>query len=631
MLLSLITTVIVTHFVSVQTYGELALYLFIGSFVTIVCNMGSFQGTFGLVFGVSGDDSGDFDLDTAVLPGHRDPRRILGIGFVLTLMVSTTAAVLVWVFAGPISTILPHRADGLTLVRLAGLSGAMGAMWRFQSNFLRYARRPAAFAVTQAARPGFALVITAILVISGDGIEGVLIGLAAGTFVALLLCLVFGRRDIRPAFSLRESREIMHHGKYLVPTIASYWTVQHADVYVLSLWAGPATVGIYKLASSLSRMASYLVSSFTMSWGPLLRSPLAVAAERERGRQDQGATTVGAYAVIGAFVVMAMGVLADYLVLIAPHSFGKAANLIALLALVPIGRGWFVVCYQTSTIPNKRRWFVAMGAVVGLLFLATTPLLVPPLGAYGAAVAGIIAFYVPSTVFMAISQHSTNRLPLPWRQILGAPIVAAALLLAFYATAPTGVARIALSAVPLLAYPVVMVLIGAVPRAPFAPLLHPLNLWRQWRHRNDRLAIRLAALSVSDRELVDELLRQSTPVKQVASARGERELTVLTRFGVIIRTLAGVSEGPIPTVNTASFLLYRGPSATKHTMGMSLVEAGADPLALDRLEETTRVLRRKRWRLEPPLPRSAPAALPPAPVPVPARNLPAVVRPTVAR
>ena len=551
MLLSLITTVIVTHVVSLQSYGDLALYLFIGSFVTVVCNMGSFQGTFALVFGISGDDSGDFDLDTPVLPGHRDPRRIFGIGFVLTLIVATTAAVLVWVLAGPISTLLPHRPDGPTLVRLAGLSGAMGALWRLQSNFLRYARRPAAFAVTQAARPGFALVITAILVISGDGIEGVLIGLAAGTFVALLLCLVLGRRDIRPAFSLRESREIMHHGKYLVPTIASYWTVQHADVYVLSLWAGPATVGIYKLASSLSRMASYLVSSFTMSWGPLLRSPLAIAAERERGRQDQGAATVGAYAVIGAFVVMAMGVFGDYLVKIAPHSFGKAANLIALLALVPIGRGWFVVTYQTSTIPNKRKWFVRWAVSSGCCSWrarrCSCPCSVPTARRSPAS--------SPSTCPRPCSWRSASTatlLPLPWRQILGGTDRGGGAVAGLLRDRSDRRCPSRVGAVPLLAYPVLMVLIGAVPRAPFAPLLHPLDLWRHWRRRNDRLRARLAALSVSDRELVDELLRQGTPVAQVASARGERELTVLTRFGVIIRTLAGVSEGPIPTVNTAS-------------------------------------------------------------------------------
>ena len=88
LVLSLITTIIVTHFVSVQSYGELALYLFVGSFVTIVCNMGSLQGTFGLVFGVSGDENGDFDLDRPLDQAGRDPRRILGTGLTLTLIVS---------------------------------------------------------------------------------------------------------------------------------------------------------------------------------------------------------------------------------------------------------------------------------------------------------------------------------------------------------------------------------------------------------------------------------------------------------------------------------------------------------------------------------------------------------------
>ena len=617
--LSLITTIIVTHFVSVQSYGELALYLFVGSFVTIVCNMGSLQGTFGLVFGVSGDENGDFDLDRPLDQAGRDPRRLLGTGLTLTLIVSTTAASLVWVLAGPISTLLPHNPDGPELVRLAGLSGAMGALWRLQSNFLRYARRPVAFAITQAARPGFALVITAILVISGDGVRGVLIGLAVGTFIALLLALALSHRDIRPAFSFRDSREIMGHGKHLIPLIMSYWTVQHADVYVLSLWAGPATVGVYKLASTLSRMASYGVSAFTMSWGPLLHSPLAAAVERERGRQNQGAVTVGTYALIAAFVILAMGLLGDYLVKIAPHSFGSAADLIPLLALVPIGRGWFVVCYQTADFGKKRFWFVTMGATAGVLFLVSTSLLVPLLGAYGAGLAGVIAFYVPSTVYLVLSQHGGAPLPLPWRQILGGPIIAAGLLLGFYAVAPSGPARAVLIAVPLLAYPALLLLIGALPREPLRRLLHPAALWSRWQHRNDKLRARLEALSLGDRQLVDDLLRKRRPVAEVAAECGELELTILTRFGAVLKAVAGVAEGSVPSEGTARFVLFVGPAAQRQARGKALIEDGVDPLALDRLEETARQLRQKRWRR---------VGAVPAPVP---QDLPAIVQPNIAQ
>lgn len=610
LVLSLITTIVVTHFVSVQSYGELALYLFVGSFVTIVCNMGSLQGTFGLVFGVSGDENGDFDIDRPVDVGGRDPRKVLGTGLTLTVIVSATAALLVWVLAVPISTLLPARPDGPELVRLAGLSGAMGALWRLQSNFLRYARRPVAFAITQAARPGFALVITAILVISGYGIKGVLLGLAIGTFIALLLALALGHRDIRPAFSPRAARDIMHHGKHLIPLIMSYWTVQHADVYVLSLWTGPATVGVYKLASTLSRLASYGVSAFTMSWGPLLHSPLAVAVERERGRQDQGAVTVGTYAVIASFVILGMGLLGSYLVKIAPHSFGSAADLIPLLCLVPIGRGWFVVCYQTANFGRKRFWFVTMGATAGILFLGFTPLLVPVFGAYGAGLAGVIAFYVPATVYLILSQHGGAPLPLPWRQILGSPLIAAGLLLGFYAVAPNGPARAALIPVALLAYPALLLLIGVIPRGPVIHVLHPAILWRRWHHRYDRLRAQLDAFSDSDRKLIDELVHKGRPAAEVAAEFGETELTVLTRFGLLICTAAGVAEESVPTVNTARFVLFVGPAAKKLGLGKTLIDGGADPLALDRLEETVRQLRRRRWWRVESSPQSAPLELP---------------------
>jgi hypothetical protein len=305
---------------------------------------------------------------------------------------------------------------------------------------------------------------------------------------------------------------------------------------------------------------------------------------------------------------------------IAPHQFGRAANLVALLSLVPLGRGWFVVTYQTSLIENKRRWFVTLASTAGILFLATTPFLIPPLGAYGACLAGVIAFYVPSTIYLFLSQHGKSPLPLPWRQILGGPLAAGALLTGFLEIRGlVGVQRIGLGVLALIAYPALLLLIGAIPRGPLRSLAHPVALIDRWKRNRKRLDERVAALDTSDRQLLHELLRVGRRPGDVAAERGEQELTVLTRFGVIIRSAAEIHEGPIPTVKTARYLLYRGTVAGKHSLGMHLIDDGADPFALDRMEETVRRLRRKHWDRVPSLPRAG------------TPELPALARPNIAR
>ena len=89
----------------------------------------------------------------------------------------------------------PSRGN---LVIWATASGALAAVWRVAANAIRLERRPWAYLVTTGSQHLLGVVFAVPLLTEGWGIEGVLIGVAAGNAAAMLLALVFIRGTSGP-------------------------------------------------------------------------------------------------------------------------------------------------------------------------------------------------------------------------------------------------------------------------------------------------------------------------------------------------------------------------------------------------------------------------------------------------
>ncbi|HWH45398.1 MAG TPA: hypothetical protein VNT32_11765 [Thermoleophilaceae bacterium] len=592
LLFGLAIAAFLTHHLPPAEYGQLALYLLVPSLFMVVSNLALLQGTVRVIFGRAGEEEafGDVEDENVEIPEDLDVRVALFTGMVLTLLVSAILTGVVAIFAADLADLLGSREEGVTLVWIGVASGTVGAQWRLVSNVLRYAQRPLAFGATQAAQVAFALVATVILVLRDADVEAAILGFGIGTTGALVLTLVLARRDFKVGFDRRIALLIPKQGAAWAPVSLSYHGAQTLDVLAVSLIASKADAGLYRLASNLARGATYGVQVFLYSWGPLLQTPLGRAVDRERGRQQTAATVIGTYAVAASFVVLVFGVAADVLVRIAPASFGDAAGLVPLIALAPICRGWLATIYTSVEFKSKRKFFVVFATSVLALAVAFWATLGQILGPYGVALGTTLAFLLPALVMLLLAQRGPKPVPHSPRRLVLAPAMAAGLLLGELAIdPPENVAGLALKLAFVLAFPVLLVVTGTVPRAVVLALLRPLRLLRYGRDSRDLLLRRIGTLDAADRALVYEFAR-GRPVERIAGERGARPDDVLASIARVTARVAAV-EGAFGA-SVGRYLTFVGAAGARALFARELIDEGVEPMALDRLDQTARRLRR---------------------------------------
>src|SRR5215203_4274407 len=115
---SLVQLAILTQFLDTSEYGDLAILYFFSGVLTLLMNLGTLQGTFGITYGISGDDGdgdgGDFDdggdeVFEELVPEEEiveDKQLALTTGLVLMLIVIAVLALPLTAAAGPVASFL---------------------------------------------------------------------------------------------------------------------------------------------------------------------------------------------------------------------------------------------------------------------------------------------------------------------------------------------------------------------------------------------------------------------------------------------------------------------------------------------------------------------------------------------
>jgi O-antigen/teichoic acid export membrane protein len=586
--ISLVSVAILTRYLDPAEFGELAVLLFFAALLTVLYNLGFLQGSLAWVFGSSGEEEAE---EVTASQGPSDRREALGGAIVLTAAIAALGTALTLPAAGALTAVL-GLPGARTAVAFAAVSGALGSLWRLVSNVPRLERRPRLYVAFSALRPVLVLAVTVPLVASGHGVEGAVGGVAAGTALAVAAGLVAIRGSYRPALPFDDFKQILRVGLPFVPVIVAFWVIQNVDLYVLSKYASEEEVGLYRLASRVGVVISYFVSAFLMAWGPLTLTSVFMAATKEHGRTGVGARLVTYYAIFGLGLVVVLTVGADVLVRIAPASYSGAAGLIPVLGVGFLSYGAFIVLYRAARFPRRRVVYAALAVASALLFLVAVVVLTAAFGAYGAAAAAIVAFGAGSLGIVWKSQRGPEPMRFENGRIAAAAGLAAACIAASRVAAGLpGEWHAAVDLAALLAYPVVAIGVGIVPRDHLGPLLDVATGLVPKRTISGAPVEGIACLQPDERALLAAILRDGEDVTTAARRLSLQESEAGER---LLRSLAGVTgiEPPCPDPPIVSFLFAQCSVAERDAMARRLWEAGVDPDALDLLEEACARLRR---------------------------------------
>jgi O-antigen/teichoic acid export membrane protein len=596
---SLVSVVVFTRLLDPTQYGQLALLMFFAGYLTVIYNTGSLHGTFMWVYGASEGEGDDVDSDRTITS---TPKRALGTGVALTLMIVSTGTALCCMFAPALSQLLLKSSSDAALVRWAAASAAAGALWRLTVNVFRMERQPTRFAAFNALRPLFVVGGSVPMVALGFGIQGALAGTALGTLAATVICMVMARRSYALAFSWRDAREIVRRGGMVVIPVIFLFIVHNADVVLLSRFAPAKVVGVYRVASRFGAVPSYFASSFLMAWSPLEHGVLFQATYRHLGAERIRSAFLTYYLLIGVTLVVLLDVCAPALLLLVGPAYRTDAPLIPVIGVGFVCYGLFVVLVRTVKVGRRMLWYTGGAVVSGVIDIGVSILAIPLLGPYGAPIGMIVGMTVACAVWMVVVKGLMHT-PLnfesrPLAGLAGAVAIAAAVQLGGMYLWPAGGAPVRILA--LLSYIAAIVALGVVPRRHFRPILRLLRAAGRKSIGDQDPTLGLGRLSSSRRNLLAALERDSVPLVVLAERLGRTAEDLHREYVAILRELIGMGPPAEPWLDErlGVYLLSDQPEAQRDLIAHEVIEDGADAFELMELNEAARRLRalpRQAW------------------------------------
>lgn len=313
------------------------------------------------------------------------------------LAITTVAALLIVVFADPVSRLLlgTEQAD---VVR----AGALG-LWAFTNMELAYAllrveERARAFAIASLINVGLTVVLTVLLVVVADqGAFGLVLGNYAAS-AAVLLGLWWAERASLGLPSRPQLGPMLRFGLPTVPAEVSVFAIFFVDRMWLYRAQSPDEAGLYSLSVKLAGIVVFTVRAFQYAWPPLAYS---IKDDMEAARVYARITTY--YVLFTGLVVAGIALLGRWLVRIfaAPKYF-EAHEALTWVALGWALYGLFLVLVAMAgraqvTVRNAPAALCGLAANVILLVL-----LVPPLGIAGAGLALVGAYLVTLVAMYAL-------------------------------------------------------------------------------------------------------------------------------------------------------------------------------------------------------------------------------------
>ncbi len=590
---SLFSVIVLTRLMTPAAYGEMAVLFVAAGALTTLYNTGSLHGTFMWVYGASEGEGGD-DVDTGA-PITSTPRRAMGTGVVMTLVIVSLATSVLFLLAPAISHRFfqsVHAAP--SAIRWAAVSAAAGSLWRLTVNVFRMERRAISFGVFNALRPLFVVSCTVPLVALGFGVNGALAGTALGSLVAASVCVAVAHRSYALAFSWSDAREIARRGAVVVVPVLCLYTVHSGDIIILSHFAPASELGVYRVASRFAVVPSYFASAFLMAWSPLERGLLFLAAYRHAGQERTRATLLTYYLVAALSIVLALDVTAFALVQLAGPSYRQAAPLIPLLSLSFVGYGAFIVLVRIFRLPQRHMlWFGISAAFVVALDIGTSLVVIPLLGAYGTAIAELVGLGAGCALWLVVIKR-VEKVPSPLEgrrtACLGAIVLVLAAIQLIGLRLWPG-ARVEVLTLMVLVYVTLLLSLKVVPLEHLRPLGRLAKHAVVGRVGSHNPTHHLADLTRERRALLATLLRDRTPLAVAADRLGRSEQALRGEFVATLRELShsGSPHGELD-FEVGSYLLSEEPEAHRDLVARRLVEEGIDPIELLALDEARRRL-----------------------------------------
>ena len=338
----------------------------------------------------------------------RERRTALSTGLASSMTLAVMWAVVAIAFATSISSWQFGTARYADLIRIAAVCVPVAVLCNFLRETVRLKVRPWAYTIsmTGGALVGTAFALVDVLAFNG-GISSLLWGMLVGNTFSALVSSVVLRGAVIGSFSVPELRRMFAYGLPLVPTSISLWGVSLLDRSLLTkLAAGNsqarlAATGEYALANRFSAILMFLVTAFSLAYGPFQLSLWQEDPELEKRVRARMLT----YVALGlTTVAVTLSLFAREIAQVVSPNYTTAYEAVGMLTMSVAVFGVSNLALAGISL-TRRTGYIAIYTGLSLILNAGLNfLLIPPWGMLGSAFATIAAYVLLAGLYYWRSQ-----------------------------------------------------------------------------------------------------------------------------------------------------------------------------------------------------------------------------------
>jgi O-antigen/teichoic acid export membrane protein len=312
-------------------------------------------------------------------------RSVVTTAFLTTVAISALLALVILALREPVGAWLAEGDADATVVALAALSLPLLVIGNLTREVLRLTLQPWRYLTsTLLATIGGSLLAVIAVTAFDAGVEGILVGVVAGTSLAMVYGIVVTRTFLRGHYDRHRLAVMLRYGLPLVPALAGLWATAYADRLLLAGIEDLDAVGVYAIAARFAAPVMLVMTAFVTAYHPFLLSLWSTDPARERELRGRLATLVS-IVLLGCGLPLA--VFGPQLIDIVTPGYDDAAEAISPLVLGIAAFGLASVLGVPPMLHRRTQVTAVLTVVMGIANVALCLALIPWLGVLGAAIA----------------------------------------------------------------------------------------------------------------------------------------------------------------------------------------------------------------------------------------------------
>lgn len=236
------------------------------------------------------------------------------------------------------------------------------------------------------------------------GLDGLLGAQALVLILLMPLGLWMIRKDFRPAsFDFSWLIKLVRFGHPFIYAGLAYWLLGSMDRWMLASMSSVEEVGIYSIAFRFASIVLFISTAFGQAW-----SPVAIRVRTDHPQQYR--SIYGQVLLLLFFVMLVVGgtvalFSGEVISLIMPAEYLPSALPLTILCFGIVLQATQQVSAVGISLENKTHLFARIAWLTAAINFVGNWLLIPPLGAAGAAWATLISYVVLTFSFMYYTQR----------------------------------------------------------------------------------------------------------------------------------------------------------------------------------------------------------------------------------